>query len=134
MKNVPLRLTLSVVEIRFGHILGRVFRADADIVDEHIDAPHGVVAFGNAASDVGQFADIHLDGKGSPALRVRLAHHVGDISRVAHAEHQIGAGAPAALRDGAADAARGARDEHHLAGKAEVGSMCVGHVVFPINI
>ena len=101
-----------VVEILLGHVFGKVFRTDADIVDQHVDAAEMLVRLGDGRAHRAEVGEIHLDRERAPPERLDLGDQRLAVRGLAHADDHVGAGTGAGERAGTADAARGAGDQH----------------------
>ena len=135
VKNVPLRLTSTVqVEIGLGDVLRKVLGAEADIVDQHVDAAERLVRLCNRFAHAGKVGEIHLDGQSAPPEGFDLGRQRFPVGRLADADDHVGAGTRTAQRTGAADAARGAGDQHDLAVQIEPGGCFHGHCLSSLSL
>jgi hypothetical protein len=109
------------VEVGLGHVLGRVLRPEARVVDEDVDAPGRRERDVDGTRDLIELRDIHLHRDRMPAEPLDLARHRRRRGGVAQAEHDIRPGMRECERDRLPQAARGAGDEGDSAREVEAG-------------
>src|SRR5262249_52902478 len=104
----------SGVEVLYRHLLGRILGADADIVDQHIDAAEMRTRRRNRAPDLIEPSEVHLQRQRAAAHGLDLTDEAAVDGCITKSEREVGSGIGTGERTGAADAARGTRDKYDL--------------------
>ena len=116
-----------VVEILLRDVFREIFRADADIVDEHVDAPEFFMRLGHAGADRLQIGQIHFHGKSTPAEAFYFGRQRRAVGGFPDADNDVRSRSRAGERTGVADAARRAGHQNRFAFKVKSWRGCRGH-------
>ena len=90
--------------------------------------PNALCALATAVAHRGEIGEVHLDRQRAAAQALDLADQRFAVGGLAHADDHVGAGAGAAERAGAPDAARGAGDQDDLAIELQISVSCLATI------
>lgn len=111
----------SIVKIFFADIFGGIFRGDAGVVDENIQAAELFDGVVDGFEDLIHAADVHLQRENFAAELADFRGEAGVGVQIAEAEGDVRAGVRESEGDGATKAAGGAGDQGDLAVDGEAG-------------